>query len=260
MLSKRSLLVFLLSCIMVMFLVPLALASSTYYTVKDGDNLWTIARKNNTTVDKIKQLNYLKSELLQPGMKLVVSGQNSTVNSTVSRAAVPKVTYQPAVSRSGSAISGQDIVAFGAKYLGTPYHYGGASPGGFDCSGFVSYCYSQFGYHLPRTAAGMAGVGTVVSKEELLCGDLVLFQGTAGSYGISHVGIYIGSGQFIHSSSSAGRGVVYSSVYDSYYSAHYYGARRVIDAPPVSAPADNNNDITEGDDDAPEDGASLNMN
>ncbi|MGE5391447.1 MAG: NlpC/P60 family protein [Deltaproteobacteria bacterium] len=248
MVSKRSLLVLLLSCIMVMFLAPIVLASSTYYTVKSGDSLWTIARKNNTSVDKLIQLNHLKSNLLQPGMKLLVSGQTSMAPS---RAAAPKVNYQPVVSRSGSGISGQDIVGFGAKFLGTPYHYGGASPGGFDCSGFVSYCYRQFGYQLPRTAAGMAGVGTVVSKEELVCGDLVLFQGTAGSYGITHVGIYVGSGQFIHSSSSGGRGVCYSSIYDSYYSAHYYGARRIIDVPVATVPADSDSSVKEGDDDAP---------
>ena len=237
MLSKRNLLVLLLSCVLVLLLVPVALASGTYYKVKDGDSLWTIARKNNTTVDKIVKLNNLKSDLLQPGMNLLVSAQSTAVTApTPSRAAAPKVNYQPAVSRSGSAINGQDIVAVGVQYLGTPYHYGGSSPGGFDCSGFVSYCYRQFGYDLPRTAAGMAGVGVVVNKEDLVCGDLVLFQGTAGSYGITHVGIYVGSGQFIHSSSTSGRGVVYSSINDSYYSAHYYGARRVIDVPAAATP------------------------
>lgn len=248
MVSKKGLLVLLVSSILVLFLTPVVLASGTYYTVKSGDSLWTIARKNNTTVDKLVQLNHLKSNMLQPGMKLVVSGQSYAAPS---RSAAPKAVPQPVASRSGSGISGQDIVGFGAKFLGTPYHYGGASPGGFDCSGFVSYCYKQYGYQLPRTAAGMAGVGTVVSKEELVCGDLVLFQGTAGSYGITHVGIYVGSGQFIHSSSSSGRGVCYSSIYDSYYSAHYYGARRVIDNPVVSTPPVDNGSVTEGDNDAP---------
>jgi len=254
--SKKSLLVLLVSCVLVMLLVPVALASGTYYTVKNGDSLWTIARKNNTAVDRIVKLNNLKSDLLQPGMHLLVSGQSTAVNTaTPSRAATPKVNYQPTVSRSGSAITGQDIVALGAQYLGTPYHYGGSGPGGFDCSGFVSYCYRQFGYQLPRTAAGMAGVGTVVSKEDLVCGDLVLFQGTAGSYGITHVGIYVGSGQFIHSSSTSGRGVVYSSVDDSYYSAHYYGGRRIIDAPVTETPPSAQVNTIEETDDESQDGA-----
>lgn len=267
MVSKRNLLVLLLSCVLVLLLVPVALASSTY-TVKNGDSLWSIARKNNTTVDKLIKLNNLKSDLLQPGMRLTVSSQaSSSYTATPSRAAVTqKVVYQPVVSRSGSGVTGQDIIALAAKYLGTPYHYGGASPGGFDCSGFVGYCYKQYGYSLPRTAAGMAGVGTVVSRDNLQCGDVILFQGTAGSYGITHVGIYVGSGQFIHSSSTNGRGVVYSTVNDGYYLAHYYGARRIIDAPSssLSVPetTSNNNDVQETDDwadDGPQDGASLNM-
>lgn len=242
MLSRKNLLALLLSLILVMILVPAALGS-TYYTVKDGDNLWNIACKHNTTVDKLVKLNGLKSDALQPGMRLLVNNQATTVVQTPSRAATRVV--KPLPSRSGSAITGQDIIALGARYLGTPYVYGGSGPGGFDCSGFVSYVYGQYGYQLPRTAAGMAGVGTVISKENLQCGDLVLFQGTAGP-GITHVGIYVGSGQFIHSSSGRRRGVVYSSVYDSYYTAHYYGGRRIIEnaSPPVEVaapaqPADN---------------------
>lgn len=249
MVSKKSLLVLLLSCVMVMFLAPIVLGAGTYYTVKSGDSLWSIARKNNTTVDKLVSLNHLKSNLLQPGMKLLVNGQTSIAPS---RAATPNVIPQPVVSRSGSSISGQDIIGFGAKFLGTPYRYGGSGPGGFDCSGFVSYCYKQYGYQLPRTAAGMAGVGTVVSKEGLVCGDLVLFQGTAGSYGITHVGMYVGSGQFIHASSSSGKGVCYSSIYDSYYSAHYYGARRIIETPIVATPIPSDgNSVKEGDNVSP---------
>jgi len=233
-LSRKNLLALLLSLILVMILVPAALGS-TYYTVKDGDNLWNIARKHNTTVDKLVKLNGLKSDALKPGMRLLVNSQATTTgNITPSRAATRVV--KPLPSRSGSAITGQDIVALGAKYLGTPYVYGGSSPGGFDCSGFVSYVYRQYGYQLPRTAAGMAGVGTIINKENLQCGDLVLFQGTAGS-GITHVGIYVGSGQFIHSSSGRRRGVVYSSIYDSYYTAHYYGGRRIIENASPPAPA-----------------------
>ena len=120
---------------------------------------------------------------------------------------------------------GQKIVATAKNYLGVPYVWGGTSPSGFDCSGLVYYVFRQHGISLNRTAATQYQHGSYVSKANLQPGDLVFFQNTYKS-GISHVGIYIGSGQFIHASSSQGVTVSYLS--NSYWSSHYYGARRIV--------------------------------
>ena len=127
-----------------------------------------------------------------------------------------------AVSSSGSI--GSQIVEFAKQYLGTPYVWAGSSPSGFDCSGFVSYVMKNFGYSVNRTAASMYSNGTAVDKSELQPGDAVFFASSSESIG--HVGIYIGDGEFIHSSSGCGY-VTISGLDESYYSRMYVGARRI---------------------------------
>jgi peptidoglycan DL-endopeptidase CwlO len=85
------------------------------------------------------------------------------------------------------------VVGVAMQYLGTPYVWGGASPAGFDCSGFVQYVFSQVGVSLPHHAASQFGYGVPISISDLQAGDLVFFDG------LGHVGIYIGGGQYIHS-------------------------------------------------------------
>lgn len=124
--------------------------------------------------------------------------------------------------------SGNDIAAYAMQFVGVPYAYGGASPSGFDCSGFTRYVFAHFGVKLPHGATPQLNSGVEVSRDNLQPGDLVFFQGTyATSSAASHCGIYIGDGQFIHSASSGNRGITISSLNDSYYSRHYLTARRV---------------------------------
>ena len=124
--------------------------------------------------------------------------------------------------------SGSDIAAYAMQFVGVPYVYGGASPSGFDCSGFTRYVFAQFGVKLPHGATPQLKSGAEVSRDNLQPGDLVFFQGTyATSSAASHCGIYIGDGQFIHSASSGNRGITISNLSDSYYSRHYLTARRV---------------------------------
>ena len=126
--------------------------------------------------------------------------------------------------------TGADLVAEGERYLGVRYVYGGASPSGFDCSGFTMYVYAQFGYSLPHGANRQLSYGTPISKGDLQPGDLVFFYGTDGgdSSSASHVGLYVGDGTFIHASSGSSRCVKYSSLYESYYTNHYLTARRIV--------------------------------
>ena len=129
-------------------------------------------------------------------------------------------------SRDGTGFSrvGSRIVEYSKNYIGTPYVSGGSSPSGFDCSGFTSYVFKQFGVSLPRTSASQAAIGTPVSRVELMPGDLVFFN-TYG--GISHVGIYLGDDNFIHST-VPGDIVRISSLNTSYYSSRYVTARRIM--------------------------------
>lgn len=120
---------------------------------------------------------------------------------------------------------GETVAANAMNFKGVRYSYGGSSPNGFDCSGFTMYLYGLCGYGLPHSATRQYdNVGTAVSKDSLQPGDLVFFSDS--SHRIGHVGLYIGSGQFIHARSSTGR-VTVDSLSTSYYVNHYVGAKRV---------------------------------
>ena len=123
---------------------------------------------------------------------------------------------------------GSSVVSTAMQYLGYPYTYGGASPAtGFDCSGFVSYIYSQFGYSIGRTSQQQLSNGSYVAYADLQPGDIVLFERTyASSEWATHSGIYIGSGQFIHAANS-GKGVVINNLSDSYYASRFICGRRI---------------------------------
>ena len=116
------------------------------------------------------------------------------------------------------------IVSSSMDYIGVPYVFGGTSPYGFDCSGYVQYVFANAGVSLPRTADVQYEVGTPISTTDLVSGDLVFFS--TYTYGASHVGIYLGDNNFIHASSS--RGVTIDSLGSSYWSSHYIGARRIV--------------------------------
>lgn len=129
----------------------------------------------------------------------------------------------PEISRSINYVAGR-IVSLSMNYIGVPYVFGGTSPYGFDCSGYVQYVFANAGVSLPRTADVQYEVGTPISTTDLVSGDLVFFS--TYTYGASHVGIYLGDNNFIHASSS--RGVTIDSLGSSYWSSHYIGARRIL--------------------------------
>ena len=122
---------------------------------------------------------------------------------------------------------GEQIAAMAAQYLGTPYVYGGAAPGAFDCSGLTLYLYKQFGYSLPHSASGQyKNCGYKVSKSELQPGDLVFFSSPSSGGAINHVAVYIGDGMIIHARYSVGK-VYTNSLSEKYYSTYYAGAVRI---------------------------------
>lgn len=129
-----------------------------------------------------------------------------------------------AASQSGK---GQEIANYALQFVGYPYVYGGSSPKGFDCSGLTYYVYAQFGYSINRTASNQLSNGYAVEKSQLQPGDLVFFRQNGSTKPASHVGIYIGNGQYVHAS-TPGVGVIISDLNDPYISSGYVGARRIV--------------------------------
>ncbi len=130
-------------------------------------------------------------------------------------------------SRGDNESVAQKIIDYAKRFLGVKYVWGGSSPKGFDCSGFVKYVFDNFGIGLARTSTAQAAEGTGVTKANLRMGDLVFFDTNGGKNGINHVGIYIGDGKFIQSSSGS-MDVVISSVSEGFYKNTYMKARRVL--------------------------------
>ena len=136
----------------------------------------------------------------------------------------PQVENTVSVSTNNSS-----VVQTAKQYLGYSYVSGGKNPeSGFDCSGFTSYIYKQFGYTLGATAASQDSVGQVIGRENLQPGDLILFQ-DEGKTKIGHTGIYIGNNEFIHAANPQ-RGVVIDNLStNSYYNERYVSARRIVE-------------------------------
>jgi cell wall-associated NlpC family hydrolase len=155
-----------------------------------------------------------QAQLAAEAQARLAASQNATVlNASAGVVQTPEPTYAPPPGKYGG------VVGIAMQYLGTPYVYGGASPAGFDCSGFVMYVFAQVGVSLPHNAAAQYGYGMPVSRSQLQPGDLVFFNG------LGHDGIYIGGNQFIHSPHTGD--VVKISSMTGWYTSTYVGARRL---------------------------------
>ena len=184
-----------------------------------------------TAVVKASAL-HLREKASTGSKSLAMAYRNETVDVTAKAGDWFKVKYNGKVGYmhgdyltvTESISEGQKIVNCAEQYLGVPYVWGGSSPNGFDCSGFVQYVTRKCGYSIGRTVTQQWNYGTQVSKEDLQPGDLVFFVNTYTS-GFSHIGIYVGDGEFIHASSNGG--VKYSDLNSNYYTQHYYSARRL---------------------------------
>ena len=133
-------------------------------------------------------------------------------------------------SRGNSSSKGEQIVNYAKQFLGTPYVYGGTNlNSGVDCSGFIYSVYKYFGISLNRSSTAMASNGVPIDKSQLQVGDLVFFDTTGiNDGGISHVGIYMGNGKYIHASSGKEYCVTISDLNNSYAKSTYVTSRRVL--------------------------------
>jgi cell wall-associated NlpC family hydrolase len=144
----------------------------------------------------------------------------SAATSAPTSAATPAPAEAPVVVAAPPSTHG-GAAGVAMSQLGTPYVWGGASPGGFDCSGLVMWAYAQAGVSLPHSSYAQYGYGVPVSRDQLQAGDLVFFDG------LGHVGIYIGGDQFVHAPHT-GDVVKISSLSESWYASTYVGARRIL--------------------------------
>lgn len=187
-------------------------ANVTDYIIKSGDTLGKIALQYKTTVQELKILNNLKSDMIYVGQTLKVSGTAQTTGTkpTTGTTPAPQTDF------------GSKMVAIGKNLMGTPYVWGGSSLSGFDCSGFIYYAANQAGYKIGRySAAGYYDRTYYVDKPQP--GDLVFFEGTYKP-GISHVGIYLGGSQFIHADEK--HGIMISNLNSPYYTKHFSSFKR----------------------------------
>ena len=141
------------------------------------------------------------------------------------RVAVASRRHHTASGEADAPEAGNDIVRTAYGYRGTPYVWGGERPGGFDCSGFTMHLYGRKGISLPHSARAQFGMGSHVDKSGMKPGDLVFFHTVTP--GISHVGMYVGSGKFVHASSRRSGGVRVDNIDSGYYSQAFRGARRM---------------------------------
>ncbi|WP_455538754.1 C40 family peptidase [Terrisporobacter sp.] len=202
--------------------------STKYVTANGGLNL----RKGPST-------KYSTIKTLAKGSKVTVKSTSSgwskvkygSTTGYVSSSYLSSKKPSSSVSTSGAStsVSASKVINFAKSLLGRPYVWGAQGPSSFDCSGFTHYVFKNAaGKIIPRTSSAQSGFGTYVSKSNLKAGDLLFFD-TVGpnNRAVTHCGIYIGSGKFIHAASGQGR-VVINDLNSSYYVNAYVNARRVL--------------------------------
>ena len=151
--------------------------------------------------------------------------ENSTHQQAIHKPAVTSHQATPPPVAHNNKNDADELISSAMGFLGVAYRFGGTTPTGFDCSGFMQYIFRKaFSVNLPRTSAEQATVGIYVSRSELQPGDMVFFR-TSGNR-ISHVGMYIGNDRFIHAPRT-GKRIEITSLSSQYWSSKYATARRV---------------------------------
>ena len=202
-----------------------AVSKGGEYKVKSGDTLSGIAAKNGMTLNALLELNgFDKNTVIKTGQTIKLSGAANSVKTGSSSYDADYSKLNVKFAKKQEIEGNKNMTNLALSLVGTRYISGGTSRGGFDCSGLTKYIYAQSGISIPRTAREQAVWGTAVKDvSQLQKGDLVLFS-IHGS-GVDHVGMYVGSGEFVHAANSR-RGVRIDKLSSDYYSKCYVGARR----------------------------------
>jgi len=185
------------------------------YTIKAGDSLFKIAKQFNVTVAELKEWNNLSTDLIYEGRTLKVNGAAASNSSPIG------VSSSNTASTTNAGYDVNKLVSVAKSLIGTPYAWGGTTPAGFDCSGFVYYVFKQAGKDISRlNAEGFYNRSYDMNDPQ--AGDLIFFDDTYKT-GISDVGIYLGNNQFISASND---GVSIKSLSNSYWKSHFNSIKR----------------------------------
>lgn len=193
-------------------------STSTVYTVKSGDTLSAIAKRNGVSVANLKKWNNLTSDLILIGQKLNLNKASDSGSSSNNSSSDKNTNEKPSADVNYNV---DKLLSAAEKAIGVGYVWGGQTMSGFDCSGFIHFAYNEAGRTAPRLSTdGYYTRSYAVDNPQV--GDLVFFKGTYRA-GISHMGIYIGNNEFIHAGST---GVTVSNLDNSYWKKHYDGFKR----------------------------------
>lgn len=190
------------------------------------------------TVSKVKEISKKDAELMAK-IQAKKEGSSKAITTSVKQQKKPTTQGKPATAQVKHKVTNhtakplrtvpvsgnvKEILTYANTFTGVPYKFGGTTPAGFDCSGYIRHVFQKVGVQLPRQADEQYTVGKKVEKQNLQPGDLVFFE--TYEPGVSHSGIYIGDGQFISATSSSG--VAVADIDDSYWGPRYVGAKRVL--------------------------------
>lgn len=201
-------------------------SSSVVYTLKKGQVL-SILRASNGWYN-VKASN---GKIGWVNSKYVEVKSSATINrGDITREPVKEQPKADAKTETSDAADlGTAIVSYAKNFLGVKYVYGGMSPEGFDCSGFVKYVFDHFNINIDRVSTDQATQGVEVNRADLRPGDLVFFDTNGGHNRVNHAGIYIGEGYFIQASSGSSTGkVVISNLASGFYDESFMIARRLF--------------------------------